>query len=101
VFNDDIRPWLEDRLKFKFDEDLILSIDDWREQVFKTTGLKLERADMFDVCKKEDVLFKLRKSPMFANTSTWLLDDAVNDHEIIHCIDNDSKFFIRNVKTMF
>jgi hypothetical protein len=101
IFNKSIRPWLEERINKKFDDDLILSMDDWADRVFEATNCKVSREDMFDVCKKEDVLFKLRKHPMFHHTCTFLLDDAVDKHLYIECLDNKSKFLIRNVVSLF
>jgi hypothetical protein len=101
TFNKHHREWLEGCLNFKFDDDLIFSMDDWARAVFEETRCKVSRQDLFDVCKKEDVLFKLRNSSMFHHTATWLIDDAVNKHDIIECLENRSKFYIRNVNSLF
>lgn len=101
TFNEDLRPWLEDRLRFKFDDNLIFSMDDWSRLVFEATKCKVTRQDLFDICKKEDVLFKMRKHPMFHHATTWLIDDVVSKMELIECFDNQSKFIIRNVNHMF
>lgn len=100
-FNEELRPELEERLRFKFSDELVFSMEDWASMVLEASGLKLERSDLFDMCKKEDVLFKLRKHKLFHHTSTWLLDDAVAKFDIIQNIDNRSKFFIRNIKSLF
>jgi hypothetical protein len=101
IFNTKLRPWLEEQLDFKFSDELVLSMDDWAAKVFEASKCRVSIDDMYDVCKKEDVLFKLRKHPMFEHACTWLLDDAVAKSEFIECQDNRSKFIIRNVKTLF
>jgi hypothetical protein len=101
-FNKFLRPIIEEQFhEFKFDDELVLSMQDWAALVFEATKCKVSIDDLFDVCKKEDVLFKLRKHPMFHHACVTLLDDAVAKSEYIECQDNKSKFIIRNIGNLF
>lgn len=82
IFTRDFQSYLEDNLGHAFDPALIWSMDDWNTELFKATGLKLDRQDMFDMFKKEEVLFKLaRFHPLFKNQVVALIDDAI-EHDM-------------------
>lgn len=100
-FNAKLRPFLEEFLQFRFSDELILSMHEYADLVFQATNCHVSRYDLYDICKKEDVLFKLRKHPMFHHACVWLLDDVVANDELIQCRDNKSTIIIRNVKSMF
>lgn len=77
LFNKDLRPFLEAELDVQFSDDFVWSMDDWAQEVFNSTGMKLSREDLFDVFGKHEVLFKLsRHSPKFEGHQVVLVDDV-------------------------
>lgn len=77
-FNTELRWRIEFHLKHHFQDRWIWSMDEWAKATLLNTGLLLDRSDLFDVCRKEDILFKLcRKGDVFLNRKIILIDDAV------------------------
>ena len=93
-------PMLEKLLGRKFDPEWVLSMDDWAKLLFTETGFHVERSEMFDLCKKEDVLFRLRKAPVFKDHKVFLIDDAVSHLEAWSRPDNNCTVVMLNVFEM-
>lgn len=78
TFNKDLRWRIEQHIGTTFQDRLVWSMDEWAQVTLLNTGLKLDREDLFDFCRKEDVLFKMaRKGDLFRNRRVVLIDDAV------------------------
>lgn len=101
-FTHDIQPYVEEALGFKFHPDLTWSMDDWAGEVFKHTGLTLDRKeDMFDMFKKEEVLFKLaRHHPLFRGEMVILVDDAVEHDMTLRVPSRDCTVKFLNINNM-
>ncbi len=103
IFTREFQPCLENinNLWKPFDPDLIWSMDDWANEVFKHTNLKVSRQDLFDVFKKQEVLFKLaRHHPLFRNQVVALIDDAVEHDMTITVPETGCTVKFWNIKKM-
>lgn len=94
-FQQEIQPWLEEQMRITFDQELILSMDEWTTLVRRNTVLKLARQDLFDF-GKESLLFWLRNATKdFPDGEIALIDDAVEHNNVIQT--NSRKITIINV----
>ncbi len=82
-FQEKLQLWIEEQMKITFNEELILSIDDWCILVMREAGLRLSRQDIFDIGNKETVLFWLRNAKTFPTGNIFLIDDAVEHNNTI------------------
>lgn len=101
LFNKDLRPFLEAELNVQFSDEFVWSMDDWAQEVFNSTGMKLSREDLFDVFGKHEVLFKLsRHSSKFEGERVFLVDD-VAEHKLEWSVPhNKCSATMLNVKEM-
>lgn len=83
-FQDEIQLWLEEQMKIVFNQELILSMDDWITLVRRNTVMNLSRQDLFDISSKETVLFWLRNATEgFPDGEITLIDDVVDHNTVI------------------
>ena len=76
-FSDMLLGDLTQMLDKQFDPSLVWSMDEWADELFKDTGLRVVRQDLYDCFGKPEVLFRLaRKHPLFAGQEVVLIDDA-------------------------
>lgn len=98
-FNAEFREDLERNLNVTFD--LVWSMDDWANEVFKHFNKKLSRQDLFDMFSKPEVLFALgRTHPLFANETVVLVDDAVEHGLTMTSPNNNCTVALMNVDVM-
>lgn len=76
----------------------VLSMQDWGDLVLGHCKLKLSRDDMFDMFRKEEVLFSLRTSDFLNQfNAVFLIDDAVT-HQTAFGVEGKTQFGIINIK---
>ena len=100
IFVEELQPHIEKLLGMDFDNSYILTMDDWSLLVFQLTGLRTSREDLFEICKKEEILFMLiRKSTFFKNMSVMLIDDAVVGFDMT-VVSNNADLRVINIDTL-
>lgn len=93
-------PVLNEVLAEPMSPKFVLSMQDWGDLVLSHCKLKLTRDDMFDMFRKEEVLFSLRTSSFLNQfNAVFLIDDAVT-HQTTFGVDGKTQFGILNVKEM-
>lgn len=99
TFERNFRADLERNLECTFE--LVWSMDEWGEEVFKHFNKKVSRQDMFDMFSKPEVLFALgRKHPLFKNQTVVLVDDAVEHKLTMNSPLNNCTVTLLNVDDM-
>jgi hypothetical protein len=82
LFNAGVRHFLEENLGHRFDDELLWSMKDWAEHLFKFCGKHVSIQDLFDILGKHEVLFMLsRCHPTFRNETVMLIDD-IAEHDL-------------------
>lgn len=100
-FNKNIRPHLETMLRRRFDDSVVWSMDDWADQLLKYRHKKVDRADLFDLLNKPEVLFMLmNKHPEFKNSFVFLIDDAFEHQMHARSFDWKCSVEINNINHM-
>ena len=83
VFNSKLRGPLEEALGVEFDKFLPLSMEEYASDMLHCRNLRLSTDDLYDVFRKEEVLFSLaRRFGRFECKEIVLIDDAV-DHNLM------------------
>lgn len=100
-FDKRFRPFLEAELRVKFDPQFFWSMDDWCTELLKHAKKKLDRADLFDMFGKEEVLMRLaRCHPAFRDREVFLVDDRVNHELVCHVPQTGCLVTLLNVNEM-
>ncbi len=100
VFQNEIRPWMEASLGITFSEKFLLSVEGWRDLLFKQCGLRLLPEDPFELFRKEEMLSMLmRKGNVFQFTAVVLIDDAVAEFTM-QVSRNESALSVKNVNLL-
>lgn len=98
-FRKEFQPDLERNLNCTFE--LVWSMDDWAEELFKHSKKRLSRDDLFDMFGKHEVLFMLcRTHPLFRGEDVFLVDDAVEHNLSVKSVANLSLLTFLNVNAL-
>jgi len=99
VFNEKLRPAIEEALGMTFADELVWSMDDWSWHINRSTGKRVSRDDLFDMFGKQEVLFVLsRHSHNFNRQKVFLVDDAVEHGLEWFSPENECSVEILNIK---
>lgn len=76
IFKEKLYPALKDVFGQHFLS--FMSMDQWANCIWENAGIWLQREELFDIYKKEDVLFRLARNGWKAGHDIELIDDAVH-----------------------
>jgi hypothetical protein len=100
-FNSHLKKELEKRLDLEFDSRLPLTMDEYASQIFQHAGVRLSKADLFDILRKEQMLFFLAlRCPIFDECEVTLIDDAVQDRVSLKTNSPQCFIDLRNVHVL-
>lgn len=95
-----VKHHIEEKIGYKFDDNFVWSMDDWAKLVYMHRGLKLDRADMFELFSKREVLMALANHEVFFNSFVTLIDDRVEHQFLIQSRANRCSITLNNIKDM-
>lgn len=94
TFMHHLHPLLEETLGRPFTH--VFTMDMWASIMMQTCNLALSRDDMFDVMRKEDILFRLARSGWMFQHDIELIDDSVSPGLVVHIPEHQSSITFIN-----
>lgn len=86
------------RSAVKFDDSLMMTMQDWSHRLLVHCNKNLSMTDMFDMVGKQETLFMLsRHDPTFSNETIVLIDDTVEHDMTVEVPSTNCTIIFKNV----